>query len=868
MTAYDFSFVKNTSIAFDPTVDTINFGALIASGFTVEQDGDDLTLTYSNGDFVTLEGTTLAQLSVTHTANPATGGNPNTIFTGSTSAIYVGDNTNGTAVDAIGNTMTTAGQLYLNGSNLIYGLAGDDGITADGAGNQIIFGGSGGDNISANGAGNNTIYGGNGVGDSTDGNDNITLGGGGNTVYANAGNDSITAGATAGGTTSTYYMGVGNDTIASAAPHAGNFVVYGNSGNDILNLNAASTGDVTLFGGNGIADSTDGNDTITLGTGALTVYGNAGNDTIGFGATAAGKAVMIAAGVGNDSVTSGAGNLTSTATIYGNTGNDTLDLGAHLGNSTIFGGNGISDSTDGDDVITVSRNKSTVYGNAGNDTINIANLAATTGEANVYTGLGTDVVNIANNNAASSKINLFLADGAETVNFTAADGNLVSINGFNGTSDVLNWALSNAANATDLVVSGNFIFNDAAGGTDGDRQYQAAGEEAVSFVGYTGEFNATNVKFVGAPTQVLATNLNSGVAATLTGGAGNSQLVSGSTADTMILGTGNTVTRIDAGGGNDIIQMTGDQLTTTVTIAGGDGIDTILLTADTTGALGGTDFANKSSVEILKYGNFNFGNLVDTLVGGAGAGTAQSAGIHTVDATAVAGGNTVNITATDYTNAVNLTFLGGSGAHTFVGGAGNDTFTGGEGAANITGGAGNDSITGGSGADVLIGGADNDTIVGGGGNDTITGGTGVDSLTGGAGNDTFIFAATSSGTNAGSDALLVASLDRITDFVVVDDTLQFADLGTETFVLQATSQAVVNALNGGTGAATLLEALNAVHNALGDGSTHAVGTAFQFGGNTYATVTYDVAGNYTANTDVVVRLDGLLSLTTADFTYA
>jgi Ca2+-binding RTX toxin-like protein len=64
-----------------------------------------------------------------------------------------------------------------------------------------------------------------------------------------------------------------------------------------------------------------------------------------------------------------------------------------------------------------------------------------------------------------------------------------------------------------------------------------------------------------------------------------------------------------------------------------------------------------------------------------------------------------------------------------TGSAGNDTYTGTDLAETVSGLAGNDSLSGNGG---------NDTLDGGAGNDTLDGGTGNDKMTGGAGNDTFV----------------------------------------------------------------------------------------------------------------------------------
>jgi len=88
----------------------------------------------------------------------------------------------------------------------------------------------------------------------------------------------------------------------------------------------------------------------------------------------------------------------------------------------------------------------------------------------------------------------------------------------------------------------------------------------------------------------------------------------------------------------------------------------------------------------------------------------------------------------------------------------------------VTSGAGNDVLTGNGSNNVLNGGGGNDTLAGGNGSDTLFGGAGNDYLSGDAGNDTM-------NGGAGSDtfefvsALGASNVDRIADFVVVDDTI-------------------------------------------------------------------------------------------------
>ncbi len=93
----------------------------------------------------------------------------------------------------------------------------------------------------------------------------------------------------------------------------------------------------------------------------------------------------------------------------------------------------------------------------------------------------------------------------------------------------------------------------------------------------------------------------------------------------------------------------------------------------------------------------------------------------------------------------NNRLYGGIGDDSIYGGAGNDTVNGGDGhdlisdagGANIlTGAAGDDYILGGIGADTAFGGNDHDVISGSDGNDRIDGGSGDDALWGGNGTDT------------------------------------------------------------------------------------------------------------------------------------
>ncbi len=111
-------------------------------------------------------------------------------------------------------------------------------------------------------------------------------------------------------------------------------------------------------------------------------------------------------------------------------------------------------------------------------------------------------------------------------------------------------------------------------------------------------------------------------------------------------------------------------------------------------------------------------------------------------------------------NVENLTLIGVGP----INGNGNklaNTLTGNLSANSLEGGKGTDTLIGSDGNDTLNGGAGQDKLDGGNGDDILNGGMGKDVLTGGAGSDLFCLS-----------SLLPANADKITDFIVADDTIQ------------------------------------------------------------------------------------------------
>ncbi|MFK7862282.1 MAG: beta strand repeat-containing protein [Granulosicoccus sp.] len=212
---------------------------------------------------------------------------------------------------------------------------------------------------------------------------------------------------------------------------------------------------------------------------------------------------------------------------------------------------------------------------------------------------------------------------------------------------------------------------------------------------------------------------------TLVGGSGNDQLAGQAGNDVLEGDAGDD--SLQGGEGNDILR-------------GGDGVDTLVGDAGQDTLEGGAGIDSLSGGEGDDILDGGVGD--DQLLGGAGNDTLNAGdgndvfdggiGVDTVNYSAQASASSISLTL-DESNIVTVT----------VGGDDNDTLQDVE---NVVGSAGDDSITGdllantlagGEGNDVLSGGGGNDVLEGGGGNDQLTGGIGNDNLTGADGDDTF-----------------------------------------------------------------------------------------------------------------------------------
>lgn len=661
-------------------------------------------------------------------------------------------------------------------------------------------------------------------------------------VAVNGGNNvSVT---TVGGTSGTTDVGT-----TTAAVGTVNVV----DGNSFANTIDAALGTVKVTGGTAVnVTQTSGASAATLGTtnftvtqGAVTVTGTANTKTVSVtqdaavtaaaGVTAAGKVGVVAGAVtiadANASSTTAAGTIT-TASLT-NYGNSTINSGA-LSTVNLAGTGGTLGITAGAlDTVAVSALALNTNGVTG---------GAITVDADYKT------LNVTNSTAAST-ISGITASGATAVNI-AGDAAI------NFTAQTLAAAKTIVSTNTAGVTLGSALGNDVAftGGAGNDTISLGATTKAIDLgagndtviisttsLGAGGSING------GAGVDTLVANTNGSSIAGLPGFTGFETLrVAGSAAEGTHNANGFTALEVGATNGAVTFSNVASGVGLTVLSAPTGGVTVNLSNA--TGTSDVFNLALKSDAN-LAAGSVTLAGVETVNITNTDTLTTTASGINANSLTlAATSATTVTVTGNaglDLTNTGNtaITKFDASG----VQGATADAaalavkFT----SENTTTGA-VVSITGGSGNDVLTGTAQaNDTIVGGAGNDRLVYNGGADVFTGGAGTDVF----------AVSGATTKTAFLTITD-IASKEQIDFSGASTGT-IANGTLGAKVTL----GAAATLDQYLDAA--AAGNGGTNALVKWFQFGGDTYIVEDNAAGATFTAGTDALVKLTGVIDLSTA-----
>src|SRR6516165_7658582 len=425
-------------------------------------------------------------------------------------------------------------------------------------------------------------------------------------LFGGAGNDTLTGGSG----DDQLFGGAGNDTLLGKG---GNDLLFGGAGNDTL---IGGTGDDQVFGEAGndrmIWNPGDGSDLFEGGDGTDTAEVNGGNASETFTITANGTRVrfdrvspapffldigttenlVVNANGGDDTITAGNGLAgLIKLTIDGGAGNDTITGGD--GNDTLLGG-------DGNDVITGGRGNDTALLGAGDDT-----FVWNPGDgSDVVEGQdGTDTL-VFNGSNVSEKISISANHGR--VSLVRDVGNVTM--DLNGVEHIQLNALGGADNIVVNDLSGTGVTQVAIdlasppGSGMGDLAADSVtvnatkGDDVIEVQGQGGSLTVAGLSELVTISGSEATD-----ALTVAGGNGNDTL----SAATMLA---NTVLTLDGGAGNDtIIGSQGADL-----LLGGDGNDVV------TGGRG-------NDTALLGNGNDTFiwnpGDGSDTVEGQAGTDT-------------------------------------------------------------------------------------------------------------------------------------------------------------------------------------------------------------------------------------------------------
>ncbi|WP_282098378.1 tail fiber protein [Qipengyuania polymorpha] len=309
------------------------------------------------------------------------------------------------------------------------------------------------------------------------------------------------------------------------------------------------------------------------------------------------------------------------------------------------------------------------------------------------------------------------------------------------------------------------------------------------------------------------------------------------------------------------------------TIIGSDRADTFngLGGYDTLIGNGGNDFLYGGDQDDTLEGGAGFDYLLggsgrDTMVGGPGNDTYDYVGGNDTIVELAGGGNdTVRTLRPDFTlgdNLENLILLRAAGAvgegnalandiignigddvlrgfdgdDRLVGRAGEDQLAGGNGNDNLFGGANDDVLYGGAGDDRLYGEAQNDVLYGGGGADRLVGGAGRDIAYGGGGADEFVFADGDLAGRAYTNSDVIADFNQAaSDFINLKGIDAIAGGGHDSFTW--------------------------IGDAVFSGTAGELRYDIRPGG--FTMVLGDTDGD--GNADVVIRLEGQIDLTVADF---
>jgi Ca2+-binding RTX toxin-like protein len=391
------------------------------------------------------------------------------------------------------------------------------------------------------------------------------------------------------------------------------------------------------------------------------------------------------------------------------------------------GGDSITlDTADGADVVSVFGTRAgtftTVATGAGDDTVHVLSTA---GETTVNSGDDQDTVNVQTIGAATS-INAGI--GSDTINV----GSLTPLAG--GTVDGIAALLT--INGNDPASGSDVLNVDDSGDTGPNTGTLTA--TTLTGLGMTGSITYTGIEdlhiALGSGGDTLTINSTHGGVTTLLTNEGDDIINVRATAG---------ATAVDAGGGNDTVNVSSDapvnngtldDLLGVVTIDAGGGVNTLNVSDEASGSPDVNTVITSSSITGLAPVGIHYAATGGTFGGG-------------INIEGGFGGNRIEVRSTHQSQGTTTTLWSGEGDDVVLvteidptslvihGEAGDDVIDAAMVATDlvITGDSGDDLITSGSGDDLISGGDGDDQIIAGLGADDASGGAGQDVLLGDTG---------------------------------------------------------------------------------------------------------------------------------------
>ncbi|MYN44001.1 DUF4214 domain-containing protein [Pseudoduganella sp. FT93W] len=599
-----------------------------------------------------------------------------------------------------------------------------------------------------------------------------------------------------------------------------------NSVTGAINLGSTYTAlNVTTSGDDSASAVTAG------GVQALTITGTQAVDLSG--STLGALKTVTVSGSAGVTINASGSNVTAVNTSA-TTGKAVVSIDATK--ATYTGGAGV-------DVVTLTTTAPTkaVSLGAGDDTLVLA-TGTTSATVTLDGGAGTDILSMAAADAASASSTSAFADritGFEKLKVGAA-GAATTVDLAN--MDAINYVISAGATGTKEVFVATFSADTTAGhlSFDGiDFTGVVAGTAAATAGAFVTYYNAQaganwvavdntdgtvtfTAKVAGAVTDILSAAFSThgmGADVTVTAAAPTTQGADANPANTL------TLTHF---ANNGTVELIGAAATTTVTLN------------DATGTSDSLNIITKVGTANLDFGT----------VAAAGVETLNITATDTDTSTSTGNGvQTATLAVTDA--AAKSIVITGTSALTLSLNAANTAVTSIDGsamsakliAATVAGAAAAATVKGGAGADQLTANHIGDTLIGGAGNDTLIVNAGLVTLTGGAGADTFDVSTATSNSNSYATITDISAGDKITfnsaavnflaSKVTLANTAVFQDYANEAIKLSSDGQVSWFQYNGDT---------YIVENATGASTTQ-----------------------FTNGTDIIVKLTGIVDLSTASF---